>query len=576
MVTELPPPPPTSQADDSSLRQSIRRELLHALAAEPRSHSEAMKAASDGISRREDSDGTASNGNGASMFSEAFGSVLREIGKQKARSGSRGTSGPPSFELKAEFCEEYDPTYFHLKRIEHQHAMDVVARLRKQKLGNDKAAIDATCLPLVCQPPKAHPRFLPCRLLLHLDSMDAAIRRSLLFALTNGSWLPPSEPTSQYEPDGVAPKSQATDMASVAAGSEVPMAAFSRRLLQSQGSGSFSKRDGDPTPFSKEVVAASSVSFLEVLQLLTLQIHTLEECASLHRFLPDLDDESRAISAGLSINSYLGRLVNVPVSLMDVWALMPYPNRPLESKGSGENRGSILGLLIALYEHRSDHGAILDSEGGDQGDEGHGGARALASSGLKWILRFITALVDGAQSVAAAAKSATSGVRIRRATVTAPSTSDAGSSSWTINAEVKEIVKGMLSELPDLWPVARGKSVSPDKSSTKGSEAGKAAQKRQIERMRQMQAKFAATIKPSDAATANTDDTENKDLCIICRCDDVDGENNGPLGYLGHVQRSRVTQMRAASEAQSRKGLPLRLSQSYRVVGHMGCQVSVF
>jgi hypothetical protein len=37
LVTELPPPPPTSPSDDLALRQFIRRELLHALAAEPRS-----------------------------------------------------------------------------------------------------------------------------------------------------------------------------------------------------------------------------------------------------------------------------------------------------------------------------------------------------------------------------------------------------------------------------------------------------------------------------------------------------------------------------------------------------------
>jgi hypothetical protein len=37
--------------------------------------------------------------------------------------------------------------------------------------------------------------------------------------------------------------------------------------------------------------------------------------------------------------------------------------------------------------------------------------------------------------------------------------------------------------------------------------------------------------------------------CIICRCDDADGQNNGPLGYLGHVQRSQVAGMRAVFEA---------------------------
>ena len=93
-------------------------------------------------------------------------------------------SNPPAFELKPEFCVEYDPTLNHLRWPEHQHAMDVVARLRKQKWGNNKDAAETHCLPLVCQPPTAHPRFLPCRLLLHLPLLGAAIRRSLLFSLS--------------------------------------------------------------------------------------------------------------------------------------------------------------------------------------------------------------------------------------------------------------------------------------------------------------------------------------------------------------------------------------------------------
>jgi hypothetical protein len=581
LVTELPAPPPTSPTDDTSLRQNIRRELLHALVAEPRSHSEAMTAALGGISRREESDGSLGGGSGASMFSEAFAAVLKDIGKQKAHNMSRASSGPPAFELKPEVCEEYDPTFFHLKRQEHQHALDVISRLRKQKLEKMKVNVEAYALPLVCPPPKAHPRFIACRLLLHLDMMDAAIRRSLLFALTNGSWLPPSEPIQIGDSevyaappaDGViSGLSSSGPPASV----DVPMTAYSRRLLQAQLSGtSFPRRSSEAAPFSREVVAASSVSFLEVLQLLTLQIHTLEECALLHRSLRDLDDESRLLSSGLSINSYLGRLIKVPESLVDVWALRPYPNGPLQSHGSGEKRGSILGLLIALYEHRTDHGAILDAGRGDPSDEGHGGARALASSALQWTLRFVHALVEGAQRVGDATKSATSGVRIRTLTL---STSDTGSAaSWTIDEDVRKVVSGMLSNLQDLWPMNRAKSVSPEKTSVKSKEAGKAAQIRIMEAMKRKQESFAASIRPSDDLTGSkTEDRESSDLCIICRCDDVDGENNGPLGYLGHVQRSRVVQMRAGLEAQVRTGVQLALSQSYRVVGHMGCQVRVF
>lgn len=131
--------------------------------------------------------------------------------------------------------------------------------------------------------------------------------------------------------------------------------------------------------------------------------------------------------------------------------------------------------------------------------------------------------MDGAQGVAEATKCAT---RIRRAfsssPLPVPINADSGS-SWTIDDNVRKVVRGMLSDLPDLWP-ARGKSVSPEKTSlsTKSSEAGKSAQKRQMEKIRLMQAKFAATIGPSDPSTTKAEDTENKDLCTICRCDDVE------------------------------------------------------
>ncbi|KAL7569357.1 hypothetical protein ACA910_010445 [Epithemia clementina (nom. ined.)] len=673
LVTELPPPPPRSSSDNSALRQSIRRELLHALASEPRSRSEAMTAAALGVNRRDESEGSSSGGGAASggvasgggLFRATFAQVLDEIGQaKKTTARSRITPGaPPSFELSADCCEEYDPTFFHLRRQEHQHAMDIVARLRTRKFPSD-------CLPLVCPPPKAHPRFLPCRLLLHLPALDASIRRALLFALTGGSWLPPPEPVV-IPPDDLKTMNQndedddddddiilhdglaAPANFSMTASGDVVISSFSSGLRRSGtarlatnrlatnrfalGSGtgptsSFFRRHQsheDPLqrngkPFSKEVVAASAISFLEVLQLLTLQAHTLEECAALHRTLPDLDEESRLISSGLSINTYLSRLVWVPESLVDVWALRPSSQGgPLDSKGSGERRGSVLGLLIALYEHRSDHSAGF-SGGGSAGDESdgdgtgkvvdeghHGGARHLAAHGLKWLLRFVRALVDGAVSVKAAAKSATTGVPIIRPQSSPPNSSNApaantklpssdtslsyssspSAAGWTIDEGVRRTIQGMLDNLPDLWPSERrntkqsASDVSGDSNtmsaSKRNKEAGKEAQRRVLELMMQKQRKFAATIDDSnDAAENATSDVVEE--CIICRCDDADGEINGPLGYLGHVQRSRSSQMRSVLEAEmasseqennndnSRNAMLMR---TFRVIGHMGCQL---
>ena len=579
VVTELPPPPPCSNSDNTPLHQTIRRELLHALASEPRSRSEAMNAAAIAASRRDDgAAGLGDNGGGGSHFRDVFSVVLNEIAKQKTAGSSRAASGPPAFELKPEFCDEYDPTFYHLRRQDHQHAMDVVARLRKQKWGSDKEAADNRCLPVVCAPPKAHPRFMPCRLLLHLPALDASVRRMLLFALTGGLWLPPSEPrpTTVDVLEGKSSRGSSSNGEDGAqfGDQDVPhVTTFTRRLMHraSSGSSTFKRSNSEsdgPTPFSREVVAASAVSFLEVLQLLTLQVHTLEACAALHRSLPDLDEESRQMSASLSINSYLSRLVTVPESLVDVWALKPYPDGPLESRGSGENRGSILGLLIALYEHRADHGPVEDSDEA-KGDNDHGGARSLASSGLKWLLRFVSALVDGAPSVATAVKCATCGVPLQQRTPKSPVMSDTSTAAWTINDEVRTTAKRMLKDLQDLWPVKRAKTpTTVESAANKSKEAGKAAQKKMLEKMKMMQNKFATSIAPSDDPSEKAVEEE----CIICRCDDADGENNGPLGYLGHVQRSRVLQMRCVQE-QAREPGTKSLIDSYRVVGHKGCQL---
>jgi hypothetical protein len=586
LVTELPSPPPTTPADDSSLRESLRRELLHALAAEPRSHSEAMEAATSASSRRDESAGISGGGSGGGALGDLFTEVLRQVGKQKSQGSARAASGPSAYELRAECCDEYDPTFYHLRRQDHQHAMDTVSRLRKAKANSLNAAKpEAVCLPIVCAPPKAHPRFLPCRLLLHLPMMDAAVRRALLFAITGGSWLPPAPPAvpikkeedGQTNEEGRPEQAAAPSMGSDTTAS-VPVTTFNRRAFHRASSSSSRKSvDGSPDePFSPAVVAASSVSCLEILQLLTLQVHTLEECASLHRTQLNLDEDAKAISSGLSINKYLGRLIHVPDSLTDAWALLPYPDGPLPSKGTGSNRGSVLGLLIALYEHRSSNGK--DDQSGSMtdsaGDEGHEGARSLTENGLKWLLRFVHALVDGAPSVGAAIRSATVGVPKRPAgTLSSNNLAIEQSAPWIISDDIKNTVMGMLHGIPDLWPKEDQKT-EPDESekiSMKSKEARKAAQKRVMDMMKEKQNAFAATIAPSDPATSNKMDVDNEegDLCIICRCDDTDGENNGPLGYLGHVQRSRYAQMRLSSEASSTN----MLYKTYKVAGHRGCQL---
>jgi hypothetical protein len=220
--------------------------------------------------------------------------------------------GPPAFELQADCCVKYGPTFYHLRHSKHQQAMDTVAMLRRQE-GNGNKYIgggpDATVMSLICPPLNAHPRFLPCRLLLHLQPMDAAIRRSLLFALTGGSWSPPAEQSPPFEKsddenassdkgDNGATTSMAGPFHGAGEQAAVPVTTFRRSSFRTTGSTvgtgrrSFSD-SGDAVPFSRAVVASSSMSLLEISQLLTLHVHTLDECASLHRTQPELHDETK-------------------------------------------------------------------------------------------------------------------------------------------------------------------------------------------------------------------------------------------------------------------------------------------
>ena len=559
LVSDLPPPPPISLDDNTALTRNLRRELLHSLAVEPRSHSEAMQAASAAVSRRDETEGKVGSSGGASSVRTVFAEVLQSIGQQRNQ-GSR--SGPPTYELKADASDEYDPSFYHLRKTEHQHAMDNIARLRKQKTGS--SSTKTVVLPLVTDPPQGHPRFLACRLLIHLPSMFAAVRRYLMYSLFNGSWLPPSKP----EPDVIANIEMVGDNAMGTAG---PGGA-KNRATHSRAASSMSNVSGVANvanQFSPETVASSSKSFLEVLHILTLQVHTLEECSGLHEKLPFLDHEQKSLSAGINIDSYLKQLVYVPKTLVNVWALQCAPDGPLPSDGSGENRGSVLGLLIALYEHRDN--AKSANGGQKSGNDDHGGARALSSDGLKWLLRFLSALVEGAESIAQAREAATTGVPIESSPM----------GQLCSEPQTRNKIQRMLANLPDLWPGSTDES-SVDAASSSGAsekmkEAQKAAQARALARMKKLQSSFAASMSSQfndESEKKLVDEEEN--LCIICKCDDADGDN-GPMGYLGHVQRSRVAQL-ASKAILSQTGASGSddLNNFYRVVGDKGCQVRDF
>jgi hypothetical protein len=120
IVSDLPAPPPTSLNDNLVLRRNLRQEVLHALAVEPRSHSEAMSAASAAVSRRDENDGGQIKSGGGASFRTVFTKVLHRIGQQRNQ-GSRATSGAPTFELKYEGNHEYDPSYYHVGGLRYPH-----------------------------------------------------------------------------------------------------------------------------------------------------------------------------------------------------------------------------------------------------------------------------------------------------------------------------------------------------------------------------------------------------------------------------------------------------------------------
>ena len=151
----------------------------------------------------------------------------------------------------------------------------------------------------------------------------------------------------------------------------------------------------------------------------------------------------------------------------------------------------------------------------------------MASSGLTWLLRFVSAPADGAPSVGVAMKSATSGIPVQRSSL--------GTSSSRRRGQVND--SGDVDQFAR--PLAQAKGEDPYFRS--GGRRGKVGRGRQG---RSEANSGNGNIGPSE----NPTEADTGEECIICRCEDADGEINGPLGYLGHEQRSWVMQLRPVAE----------------------------
>jgi len=512
LVTELPRPPPTDEADTSSLEDAVRREVLHTLAAEPKSHSEALETAMAGVERRAGEAPTAN-------FRQMFTAVLHDIATKKPNSNT----STPQWTLKnrADLVGEYDPTFWHLSRQEHQGAMDHIAGVRRFVFDGRKDL----ALPIVQAPPECHPRFASARGILHTAGIDAALRRFLLYCVCGGEWFPPRDPGQ----DG-ASSNVATNAAKDAAATNKKS-----KTTHPTSSNVNSNDDAKSAPITPTTISKSSISILEVLQLLTLQLHTIDCTAA-----SNIND---------AVQTLLLRLVSVPSSLVDNATLSNIP-----TSASGANRASTLGLLVTLYEHHYHMGMTTNSSNTQTG------ARALVSSGLQWFLRAIYYLSRGAG--------------LEEAKALAVSGKEFDTKQSAISGEGDELsvtIRDMLA-LPILWPskpANDSESPTEDDADSKR-KARKLAQLRAMERMKKAQASFAASMTASSTeGMAMQNEEEEEETCIICRCPGGNGSDDngaGCLGYLGHMQGSRIGFLAIQSGDRSTK----RLMQ---VVGAKGCQL---
>jgi hypothetical protein len=148
-----------------------------------------------------------------------------------------------------------------------------------------------------------------------------------------------------------------------------------------------------------------------------------------------------------------------------------------------------------------------------------------------------------------------------------------------VDPDLRDEIRDMLANLPELWPGRETESSTDvggiSAAKKKSEEAQKAAKARALMKMKKLQSSFAASISSQfDDSEKKIADDDEENLCIICRCDDADGDN-GPMGYLGHVQRSRVTQLASKSTlGEARFAYNVDLDYLYRVVGDKGCQVN--
>lgn len=161
LVTELPRPPGVGHRE-----AVLRREMVHRLACRKGlTHSEVQQvnALMDRTGREGMEDEEEERGDESYNRGVAFDRILECVSTRKT-----GTDGAARFDLRPECAWEYDPTFYHISRQEHEAALERIVGMRKQAA---PAALSLTAgegelRPCVGFLPVAHPDFTCVRLLL--------------------------------------------------------------------------------------------------------------------------------------------------------------------------------------------------------------------------------------------------------------------------------------------------------------------------------------------------------------------------------------------------------------------------
>ena len=183
-TTELPPPPPINkEAHTNQAKGRLKREVIHRLAASPKTHSELadinlVLSWRDNLLLNEL--GKAINPDDATAA--MLGQVLGDVAERKA---SRSRLEPDKFVLLKSEWGSYDPSFFHISVESHQTAAE--SRPVPSKKEDHGKGLFGAKVPYAPRMPQAHPRFRRLRRDVTADVSVLAVAFRILHMHCRGS-----------------------------------------------------------------------------------------------------------------------------------------------------------------------------------------------------------------------------------------------------------------------------------------------------------------------------------------------------------------------------------------------------